>query len=136
MENSKVIINELIILLKNTINKPLFVSFESNLLEINYIEAFINSYGLPAISILDELPFQGVKESKTLLGELITWKKESVNYKTESPIYISSIYEYNDESYDFRHFKLVKVSEEKEYVLLIASSLECIELREHFDAMK
>lgn len=43
-------------------------------------------------------------------------------------------YEYEDESYDFRYFKLKAISDEEQNLILIAEPDEYIKLREHHEA--
>jgi hypothetical protein len=118
----------------DNISKPLFASLCNNLVEKFYVGSFGNSNGLPTLSMSDDEPLPENKEGKTLLAELKRWKRESIHYKHDSDVYMTAVYEYDDESYDFRYFKLKAVSDEGDCLTLISESYEYIELREHYEA--
>lgn len=130
------IVTELIEDLKvlGDISKPIFASLEADLAKKLYVDLFVNSNGLPAISTSEEEPLPFNKKGNILLQELQTWEKESIHYDSKSDVYLITNYEYDDGSYDFRYFKLKAISDEGDNLILIARPDECIELREHHDA--
>lgn len=102
--------------------------------KLMFIGVFGNAYGRPFLSVRNEIPQQGAKTCSTLLFELKLWKEESDFYDCATDIYMSALFEYEDESYDFRYFKLHWVKPTKECLLLIGDLSEDAEMREHFDA--
>ncbi|MDP5142147.1 hypothetical protein ORJ00_05300 [Rheinheimera baltica] len=86
----------------------------------------------PTILITVDEPLPKNKNSKVLLEELFIWINED-NYP-DSEVYLESIFEYPDESYDFRYFKLQTIRDESDHLILIGDKAEALELRQHYDA--
>lgn len=120
--------------LLGNISKPLLASIEVDLAKNLYVDLFVNSSGLPAITTSEEEPLPFNKQGNVLLQELQAWEQESIHYDSKSDVYLMTSYEYDDESYDFRYFKLKAISDEGDNLILIAEPEECIELREHHEA--
>jgi len=120
--------------LLGNISKPLFASIDGSLTKDLYVGMFGHSNGLPTVSISEDEPLPANKQSNTLLIELQRWKNESIHYNSDTDVYFITNYEYEDESYDFRYFKLKAVSDEGDNLALIAEPGECIELRKHHEA--
>jgi hypothetical protein len=129
-------INKLIeeVTLLGGISKPVLASLNECSTEKFYVDVFGNSNGLPTVSISVDEPLPEVKKSDILLEEIIRWKEESIHYLPDASVYLISNYEYDDESYDIRYFKLRCVIEEKSSLILISEPSECIELREYYEA--
>ncbi len=99
-----------------------------------FVDLFGNSNGAPTMFLSDERPLPSVKKSETLLKEIEIWVNESINYQSESNVFLVNSFDYDDGSYDFRYFKLEEVLQVGEEALLIGSDQECKNLREHFEA--
>lgn len=113
---------------------PIMAKVVSVTNEILFVDLFGKRNGLPALHLSDERPLPTVKKCRTLLKELDVWLNESVNNQPESKVYLSSIYDYEDGSYDFRYFKLKDIVQDNDQIILIGNDLESNNLREHFDA--
>lgn len=120
-------------LLENT-SKPLFASLNEDTTKKYFVDVFGNSCGLPTISISEDEPLPANKDSSILLEELKRWRTDSTHYNPDTDLYLIANYEYEDESYDIRYFKLEEVVEKGNDLILIAASNESVELREHYEA--
>ncbi|PJC86803.1 hypothetical protein CSW98_07355 [Vibrio sp. HA2012] len=100
-----------------------------------YVDIFGNSGGNPTIFVSEERPIPEEKRCGVLLKELNIWKDERIYVHQDSTLYLSAIFEYDDESYDFRFFELVDVVEEELCIRLVGSLEESTILREHYEAV-
>lgn len=124
---------EKIRLLKN-LSRPIYGSLGERSNELYYVNLFGNHNGLPSVSIYMEKPIK-CKTGAILLSELENWKKESIHYEADVHVYLNCIHNYEDESYDFRFFKIRFLLDEGEQVILVAESNESIEFRDHHEAV-
>lgn len=118
--------------LLNGISKQLFASIGENSSRIFFVCRFGCLGGHPVILATEDEPLPENKNSKVLLDELLVWEAE--DHDSDANIYLETIYEYPDESYDFRYFKLLTVRDEGDYLVLIGDKAETLELRQHYDA--
>lgn len=114
------------------VSKPLFAVIEGFSEDRLFVYIFGNSKGLPTISVVADEPLPENKNSQVLLKGLLIWKTEDRNPDAE--VYLEAIYEYPDESYDFRYFKLLAIRDEGDRLILIGDKAEALELRQHYDA--
>lgn len=126
------VVNELIETLSESNNcLPILAKLGNESKKHMYVDIFGNSLGLPTIYLSEDEPIQGVKKCSVLLRELERWRANSIHYHLDNDVYLIFIFEYKDESHDYRYFKLEGVAQDKSCVMLIASSLENKQLREH-----
>ena len=130
------VVTQLIAELKvlETISKPIFAWIQVDLEKKLYIDLFGNSNGSPAIFTSEEEPLPSNKQSNVLLEELQIWGKYSIHHDAKPDVYLTTNYEYEDGSYDFRSFKLKAVCDQGDHLILVAGPDESIELREHYEA--
>lgn len=100
-----------------------------------YVDIFGNSNGNPTIFVSEEKPIPREKKCGVLLNELKIWKEERSREHRDGTLYLSAIFEHEDESYDFRFFELVDVMEEGLCLCLVGSLEENTSLREHHEAI-
>lgn len=122
-----------LIAIKN-VDKPVFAAADFSSNRRLYVDLFANANGLPAILVSEDTPLPSVKHGSTLLHELHTWKNDSIHYDPSSIIYLMLVHDYEDSSYDFRYYKINKITNEDLALVLIYDSHECFELREFYEA--